>query len=86
MICRHCKKRKRNKARGLCGVCYSQPAIRTMYPFREQYVLRRATKEETEADLDRIIAEQMKRLPKWWHISEKRGNQPDGWGRKNRTD
>ncbi len=32
---------------------------------------------ETEEDLDRLIAEQMLDLPRWWHIAEKRQRERD---------
>lgn len=83
MICRHCEKERYIKARGLCNVCYADRAVRQMYKSQRPAWSR---DEPTEEQLDALIAERMQNLPKWWHISEKRGNQPDGWGRKNRTD
>lgn len=30
--CRHCRRRKANRSRGLCWPCWHQPAIRELYP------------------------------------------------------
>lgn len=42
---------------------------------REEFIARRREEEkrgheETDADLDRLIAAQMENLPKWWHNSK----------------
>lgn len=74
MKCRHCKRRKATRARGLCFACYFAPAIRVLYPpgsanpATAKYVptYRGVRAGETMADLDRIEAEQRKRLPAWW--------------------
>ena len=62
--CRHCPRRA-CRPRGLCSVCYEVPAIRAMYARRPS---RRKCDgpEPTGAELDALIAEQMKNLPAWW--------------------
>lgn len=61
--CLHCERRKPARGkRGLCFACYVEPAVRALYPRRAKYDV-----EPTEAELDAMIAEQMKCLPSWWH-------------------
>lgn len=65
--CAHCKREDvQVRARGLCSRCYSRRSIRDLYPAQFGFVLRKPERQETEADLDRIIAEQRQCLPKWW--------------------
>ena len=71
MICRHCARSVRNiQARGLCYRCYGDRDIREMYPKSPVGPGQRfgapAPREPTLAELDVMIAEQMKCLPDWW--------------------
>lgn len=59
-VCVHCKQRELLLPRGLCSLCYQKPKVRGMYPRVPDPL------PETEEDLDRLIAEQMECLPKWW--------------------
>lgn len=52
------------KCRGLCARCFSTLAIRQLYPC-EAKAPRRDT-EPTEEELERLIAQQMRCLPRWW--------------------
>ena len=66
MTCRHCKRKKSIRARGLCWRCFFQPGVRDRYAaFARQY--KRVEPTETEEDLDRLIAHQYANLPDWWH-------------------
>jgi predicted amidophosphoribosyltransferase len=58
--CAHCGERIA-WARGICHRCYDVTAIRVLYGRGH------ASVEPTEADLERIIAIQMQKLPKWWY-------------------
>lgn len=66
MKCRHCKVRKAYRPRGLCWGCYRSRAIRDLHPtctkMRPDLI---HGVPETEADLDRLIAERRKTLPAW---------------------
>ena len=63
ILCRHCQRRKKVCPRGLCFACYHTPSIRRMYPPTSKFVTRG---EPTMAELDALIARQMKCLPSWW--------------------
>lgn len=66
--CRHCKRRKAAKdKRGLCFACYITPGIR-----RQHAPAFKQPKEMTMEELDAMIAQRMKRLPKWWWKEEER--------------
>lgn len=69
-LCRHCNRRKAAQyKRGLCFACYFDPAVRKLYPSISAYAPNCAKPNEgepTEAELDAIIAEQMRCLPPWW--------------------
>lgn len=70
--CRHCPRRRGlGGARGLCQTCFKDLAIRKLYPATGRYYGNR--RDETEADLDAIIAEQMQCLPAWWAEESARG-------------
>lgn len=70
MLCRHCQVKNANRPLGLCWTCYYKPGVRALYPSTSKYAPKRhgsAHREPTEAELDAIIAEQMKCLPAWWN-------------------
>lgn len=70
--CLHCKVRAAVKQkRGLCMACYCDKAVRVLYPKRRGPWDKDeddATANMTDAELDALIAEQMKpeNLPPWW--------------------
>lgn len=70
-VCRHCGRRKpmTGYRRGLCYLCFNDRSIRGQYPTGSG---RTHHGEPTEAELDALIAEQMKCLPPWWHDSQRR--------------
>lgn len=70
--CRHCGiwAGLSNK-RWLCGPCFRDRSIRDLYPLSLRAIKTRPVRtdpyhEPTEAELEVIIAEQMKCLPEWW--------------------
>jgi hypothetical protein len=67
--CQHCEKATGQTRRGLCRTCYAVPAIRRLY--RTAIVV--PTHEPTEAELDELIAQQRKCLPKWWNREIREG-------------
>lgn len=67
--CRHCKRNKAQKdRRNLCCTCFRNPTILRRYPISE-------IPEPTQDEIDEMVAEQMKCLPRWWH-EEKRPDEP----------
>ena len=40
MLCRHCKKTKSNRPRGLCWSCYYSPGVREQYPSTSKFARR----------------------------------------------
>ncbi len=76
-LCRHCQAEPVTRPRGLGWKCYYTPGLREQYQSNSRYATSTARGEakdmETLEDVDRIIAEQYKRLPDWWH---------DDWVRK----
>lgn len=73
MKCQHCPRLLSNRVgrgRGLCTRCYEDRAVRDLYPRRKSGPKDCDTPpvddEPTEAELDALIAEQLKRLPVWW--------------------
>jgi hypothetical protein len=65
--CQHCGEFCKVRSRGLCAGCYHKHDVRAKYK-RDPL---RCEKEETMEDLEALIAEQMKCLPKWWnHATE----------------
>ena len=40
MLCRHCKKVKSNRPRGLCWSCYYKPGVRDQYPSTSKFARR----------------------------------------------
>ncbi len=79
MKCIHCKTRDCNPMSrySLCAECFGDPAVLASYcpvkPKQERY------REPTEAELDAMIAEQMRNLPDWWPEEERRmaAGEPD---------
>ncbi len=64
--CVHCGIRLGCRPRNLCVRCYDNRTI------RHQYAVRGISgehnrRDETMADLDRLIAERMDNLPRWFH-------------------
>lgn len=39
-VCRHCRKSKVNRPRGLCWSCYHKPGVRDRYPSASKYTRR----------------------------------------------
>jgi len=66
--CKHCNRPpgKTRMRKGLCSGCYEKPWIRVRYPATNPQAYERQENQETMEQLDAIIAEQMKCLPKWW--------------------
>ena len=65
--CIHCKRRKAAKhKRLLCMDCYRLRHIRELYPRRSK----NGGREPTLAELDALIAERRKCLPKWWFLPQ----------------
>jgi hypothetical protein len=66
-----------NRPRGLCWVCYYTPGLKEGYGAGKTKPMG-LDHEPTEAELDALIAEQMKpeNLPGWWDAEEKRNR---GW-------
>lgn len=42
MLCRHCRKARVNRPRGLCWSCYYRPGVRDRYPSTSKYARRGA--------------------------------------------
>lgn len=61
-MCRHCGQRKANRPRGLCWRCYYAPGVKALYPSTSKHAPGKRD-EPTEAELDQMIAEQMRCLP-----------------------
>lgn len=40
MICRHCKRTRSNRPRGLCWSCYYTPGVRDLYPSTSKFARR----------------------------------------------
>ena len=40
MLCRHCKKVRSNRPRGLCWSCYYSPGVREQYPSTSKFARR----------------------------------------------
>ena len=40
MLCRHCKKTKANRPRGLCWSCYYKPGVRELFPSTSKFARR----------------------------------------------
>lgn len=64
-MCRHCnKKPMKSHCRGLCHHCHQDQDIRGQYPTRNQ------PQEQSEDELNRIIAEQLQCKPAWWNSEQ----------------
>ena len=62
--CIHCKTRTAQpKNRGLCGACYKDKDVRALYPPSPLWI---QGGNETETELQVMIAEQKRHLPEWW--------------------
>lgn len=66
--CRHCGKPVASRKRGLCWRCSGTPEISDLYPAQPPGPHYEPSAEEVE----RIVAEQMRRLPKWWNQESRR--------------
>ncbi len=77
LICRHCRKGKVNRPRGLCWNCYYTPGVKALYPITSKFATKR---EPTAAELDAMVAEQMKpeNLPAWWDDEKSQAREPGG--------
>ncbi len=64
MPCLHCKADRRLRSRGLCYTCYEHPEIRAQYPTLCRHWLKHH--DETMEEVEALIAEQRRCLPKWW--------------------
>lgn len=68
----------RRGSKGLCYRCYGshgKPGVRHLYPSLDPVSGVRSSlqyREPTEAELDALIAEQMKCLPPWWEEETRR--------------
>jgi hypothetical protein len=62
--CLHCREREAAPhRRGLCRRCYAHAEVRCLY---QRESMARPNHEPTEEELEVTIAEQRKRLPRWW--------------------
>jgi hypothetical protein len=68
-MCRHCKKRAAGRSRRLCNPCRKDPVALALFPAKHRGG---PAPEPTMEELDRIEAEQRKKLPKWWHDCQPR--------------
>ena len=70
--CVRCQKKKFIKARRLCDACYKAFG-RAYPPVRKVGVRRRGVENDnaTMAEIEQMIAEQMRCLPDWWRHDEK---------------
>lgn len=62
--CVHCRRLRTLRGRGLCSSCYDDRAVRSCYPPATPVT---KADSETQEELDRIVAEQMEKLPAWWY-------------------
>lgn len=80
VVCPNCGNPKGvKKQRGLCDRCYSAPEIREKYPpLGKPRTYSQLNHEPTIADLDAMIAEQMKpeNLPPWWEDAAEQQDNP----------
>lgn len=81
MLCRHCKRTRSNRPRGLCWSCYYKPGVRERYPSTSKFARRGISDflgktplpqtptlapPGTEAKI-RILAERASRRETLWH-------------------
>ena len=62
-MCLHCEEERATRSRGLGHRCYAVPAIREMYPVRDQYARIGLLPEPTMEQLEKLIAEQLPTMP-----------------------
>ena len=64
VTCKHCRKWRHHRARGLCKACHQKPGVRDLYEPRctpgERTI---ADADQTEAELDALIAAQRETMP-----------------------
>ena len=60
--CKHCGQAFRRHA-GLCATCDHDPQIRALYPIKHHW---QSDMGPSEAELDRMITEQLACKPSWW--------------------
>ncbi|AMV24555.1 hypothetical protein VT84_09180 [Gemmata sp. SH-PL17] len=70
--CAHCGKALRSKpaGRGLCWVCYRDPAVFAATPPKRPGP---PPREPTAAEVEATVAAQLERLPRWWAAECGRG-------------
>lgn len=73
--CRHCSRRHAGRPRGLCSQCYYAPGVRDMYPVTSKFA---PSFEPTEAEVERVVAEQYANLPDWWDKESRRQYESEG--------
>lgn len=73
-ICRHCKRMKTMKSKGLCNKCCCTPSIHKQYKSLSKFC---KGHEPTEQELRKMIKEQMSKLPKWWEKEDKKQRGPE---------
>lgn len=61
-LCRNCGAKQSCRPRGLCHTCYYAPGVREKFPRHRND----PNAEPTEAELEAMIAEEMRNLPSWW--------------------
>lgn len=70
-VCVHCRKGTVNRPRGLCWTCYYAPGVRDLHPSTSKHAPHCPSngpgREPTMAELDAMVAEQVRNLPDWWH-------------------
>lgn len=69
--CGNCKKERMLCGRGLCSYCWHKPEVRVKFPSRQGSRRKddgRGEREPTMAEVEAVIAEQMRpeNLPAWW--------------------
>lgn len=67
--CLHCQRRLASRPRQLCAICYYRPEVRVKYPRK---CVRSQADEPSMEELDALIEERSKVLPKWWWLDVKR--------------
>ncbi|QVL31120.1 hypothetical protein KIH39_20045 [Telmatocola sphagniphila] len=86
MICRHCKKAKVSRPRGLCWCCFYTPGVKELYPSTSKYARRGegnfsgkgvhpvAPTSATPGSAEKIaiLAERVRNRQELWHPSDAR--------------
>lgn len=65
-MCPWCERNGRSYSNGLCIKCHTIPEARLAHPYQFKGKKQPFKPEPTMAELDALIAEQMKDLPPWW--------------------